>query len=72
MEMHDLAKYPPPPSMKGENYEAANWGVCNQEFTVSEIRVTIKYGLPSSMQDKLDVHQEDYRYLTHEDWCELL
>ena len=23
--MHDLAKYLPPPSMKGESYEAANW-----------------------------------------------
>ena len=24
------------------------------------------------MQDELDGHQEDYRLLTHEDWCDLL
>ena len=29
-------------------------------------------GLPSSMKDELDDHQEDYLSLTHEDWCELL
>ena len=26
-EMHDLAKYLPPPSMKGESFEEANWKV---------------------------------------------
>ena len=28
-EMHDLAKYLPPPSMKGETSEADNWTLCN-------------------------------------------
>ena len=29
-EMHNLAKYLPPPLMKGEIAEAANWTVCKQ------------------------------------------
>ena len=70
--MHDLEKYLPPTLMKGESYEAANWKFCNQAFTVSEIRVTIKDGLPSYMQDELDDHQEEYQSLTHEYLCDLL
>ena len=57
--------------MKGESDEAANWNVLNQEFTVSEIRLAIKYGLPSSMQDELEDHQEYYHSLNYEDWCVL-
>ena len=72
IEMHYLEKYLHPPSMKGKSYEAANWKVRDQEFTVSEIRVAIKGRPPSYMQYELDGHQEDYRSLTHEDWCDLL
>ena len=36
-EMHDLANYLPPPSMKGESVMADNWNVHNQEFTASDI-----------------------------------
>ena len=71
-EMHDLAKYLPPPSMKGESAEAANWTVHNQEFTADEFRIAIKDGLPKSMQDEVDDHPEDYRSLTYEYWWELL
>ena len=60
IEMHDLAKYLPPPSMKGESSKVDNSTVRNQEFTVSGIRLAIKDGLPSSMQDELGDHQEDY------------
>ena len=70
--MHDLDNYLPPPATKGKSYEAANWKLCDQELAVSEILVAIKDGLPSSMQDKLYDHQEDYNSLTHEDWCDLL
>ena len=56
--MYDFAKYLPPPSMKSKIYEADNWKVRDQEFTVSEIRVAIKDGLLSYMQDELDDHQE--------------
>ena len=34
-DMHDLAKYLPPPSMKGNSNEASNFNIRNQEFTAS-------------------------------------
>ena len=39
MDMHKLAKYLPPPSMKGRNYEASNWKFRDQEFSVNDILV---------------------------------
>ena len=50
-EMHYLAKYLPPPSMKGDSAKADNCIVYNQEFTASEIQLAIKDGLSSSMED---------------------
>ena len=44
--MHDLAKYLPPPLTKGDSSEAANRTVRNQEFTASEVRLAIRDGLP--------------------------
>ena len=70
--MNDLAKYLPPPLIKGESAETANWTVRNQEFTASEIRLATKDGIPSSMQDELEDYPEDYCSLTYEDWCDLL
>ena len=72
IEMHDLSNYLPPPLIKGESAEADNWTFRNKEFTVSEIQLEVKYRLPSSMQDELEDHQEDYFSLTYEDWCDLL
>ena len=40
-EMNDLANYLPPPSMKGERYEADYWKVHNQEFMVIENFVVV-------------------------------
>ena len=71
-EMHDLEKYLPPPYMKGESATAANWNVHNEEFTISDLRLAIKGGLPKYMRDELDNHPEDYRYLIYEYWCDLL
>ena len=50
-EMYDLAKYLPPNLMKGKSATAANWTVCNQEFTAGEFRLEIKDRLPKPMQD---------------------
>ena len=71
-DMHDLAKYLPPYLMKGESAMVSNWNVCNKEFTVSDIRLAIKDGLPKYMRDELDDHSEEYISLTCEDWCDLL
>ena len=71
-DIYDLEKYLFPPLMKGESYEEANRKVCDQEFTVSEIRVSTNDGILSSMQYELDDNQEDYLSLAHEDWCDLL
>ena len=70
--MHNLAKYKPPTSMKGNSFDEASWKVRNKELSVYENRVAIKDGLPSSMQDNLEDNKEDYRPLTHEYWCDLL
>ena len=64
-EMHDLAKYLPPYSMKGESAMADNWNVRNKQFMISDLRLSIKYGISKSMRDELDDHPEDYRSLTY-------
>ena len=69
---HDLEKHLTPPEMKSNFYEADNWKVCYKYFYVDDIQVWIKDGLCSSMRDELEDNQEDYRSLTHEDWCYLL
>ena len=48
------------------------WKVGNKELSGHEIRVSIKEGLPSSMQDDLEDNQEDHCSLTHEFLCDLL
>ena len=62
--MHDLANHLPPPLMKGKSFEADNWKVRDNEFSVHDIRSAVKDGLPSSMQDDLEDHPEDYHSLT--------
>ena len=71
-DMHDLAKYHPPSSMKGDSAVAAYWTVRNQELTVSEIRLAIKNRIHSTMQDELEDNQEDYSSLNYEYFCELM
>ena len=43
--------------MKCEIYKSANWEVCDKELFDNDIRVTIKDGLPSSVQDELKDNQ---------------
>ena len=70
--MHNLAKYLPPPLMKGESHESDNWDVHNKGLSENEIHVAIKDGPPSSIQDELENNKEDYCPLAHEYWCDLL
>ena len=58
--------------MKGESSMAANWNTRNKDFTISDLRLAIKDGLPKSTRDELDDHQEEYGSLHNEDWCGLL
>ena len=51
---------------------AANWNTRNKDFTISDLRLAIKDGLPKSTRDELDDHQEEYGSLHNEDWCGLL
>ena len=64
-DMHDLYKYLPPPYIKNDSDEVAIWNFCNQEFTLSELRLAIKDRLTKYMQDEWDDHTEDYSYLTN-------
>ena len=67
-----LAKYLPTSLIKGESYEVDYCKVCDQELSVNEILVAIKYGLSSSIQDEFKNNQEYRCSLTREDWCDLL
>ena len=64
-DIHDLVKHLTPPLIKGGFYEASNWKFRNKELSIHEVWVSIKYGLPSSMQDELEDNQEGYSYLAH-------
>ena len=70
--MHELANYLHPPPMKEEIAMAANWLFRNEEFNTGDLILDIRDGLPKSIRGELDDHPEDHRYLTYEDWCDLL
>ena len=50
-EMHELAKYITPPSMKGKEYDEADWDVHDKELSENDICVATTDVLPTSMQD---------------------
>ena len=58
--------------MKSKSFKSDIRYVCNKELSENEICIAIKGELPSSMQYELEDNQEDYRYLYHKDWCDLL
>ena len=53
-DVHNLAKHLPPPSINCDSFEAANCKVRDKEFSVREIRFSIKDLLPLSIQDELE------------------
>ena len=71
-EMHNLAKYLPPPSKKGVGFEEASGDVRDRKINKDVIRVDTKDRLPTSMQYYLEDIQEDYRSIIHEEWCDPL
>ena len=65
-EMHNLAKSLPLPSMKGDEYNQADWDVWYKELSEDEICVTTKEGITTSMNDEMGDKDKDYNYFTHE------
>ena len=59
-EMHEIAKCLPTTLINGEIAMSDKWNVRNEEFTTSDLRFSIKDGLPKSMRNELDDHTEDY------------
>ena len=51
---------------------ADKWSFRNKEFTIGDLRLAIRYGLPKSMRNELDDHPEDYCLITYEYWYDLL
>ena len=58
-EMHNLANYLPPTSMKGREYDETDWNVCDKELADHEICATSRGELPTSMKDELDDKIQD-------------
>ena len=48
--IHDLTKYLPPTSMKGREYDQADWNIHNKELNEDLICVATNDGLPTSME----------------------
>ena len=70
-DMHNLIKYLPPPSMKGGEFEQADWNVRDKEWNEDVISVATKYRLPISMNNELEDKHEDYSSTPHEEGCDL-
>ena len=69
--MHDLSKFMPPPSNRGDKYDMAYWTICDKEFSEDDICVATKDGLPTSTQYEIEDKDKDYHSLIHKEWCDL-
>ena len=65
-DIHNLAKYLPTPSLKGGDYNQADWAVREKEWSEYEIRVETKDWVPTSIQDEMEDKDKEYRSLPHE------
>ena len=64
--MHDLAKYLPPPLMKGQEYDDVDWAIHEKQFFDNQIHVSTKDGIPTSMQDEMEDKDKYYHFIPHE------
>ena len=64
-EMNELAKYLPPPSMKDQEYDEADWAIYDKEFSDNDIWIANKYRLQKSMKDELEDKDKDYHSVPH-------
>ena len=64
--MYDLAKYLPPTSIKGGEFDQEYWNVRDKELKKYVISFTTKEEIPISTQDELEDKHEDYSSIPHE------
>ena len=71
-DMHELYRYLPTPSKKGDMVDQAKWRVQYCDFTEYEICVATKDSVPTSMQDDMENKDAGFCYLPHKEWCDIL
>ena len=71
-DMFDLAKYLPPPSMKGNEYDQADWAVQEKQLSEYVIRVATKDWLLKSIQDEMEDKGKKHWSFTHKEWCNFM
>ena len=71
-ELFDYCIYLQPPTMRGQNWEKADWKARNTPAPEKSIREAIKDGLPQAMQDKILEKDDDYRLTSEEDFNDML
>ena len=73
IQMFDYCIYLQPPTMKGQNWEKADWKATNTPTPEKSILKAIKDGLPQAMQDKILEKDDDYyRLMSEEDFNDML
>ena len=58
--MHDLSRYLPTPSTKGQEYNGADWHTHDKELSEYEIHITTRDGMTVPIRDELDKKDNDY------------
>ena len=58
--MKNLAKYIPPPSKKGGEYDQAYWIFPDKYLCLGDINVATRDGLPESVQNYIDGKYKNY------------
>ena len=71
-EMFDYCIYLQPSTMKGQNWEKADWKARNMPAPEKSIREAIKDGLLQAMQDKILEKDDYYRLSSEEDFNDIL
>ena len=58
--------------MKLDEYNKADWSVCDKQWSDYDIRVAAKDVLPTSMQGEMEDKDKGYWSFPHEEWCDFL
>ena len=71
-DMHDLVKYLPPPSKKGDMFYHLYYRIHAREFMEGEIHVATNIGLPQYIYYGMWDKDKYYHHFIHEEWWYLL